>query len=179
MARFGMAIDTRKCVGCTDCVVACENENNIPYGFSRAWIEEIAIGKFPDTKVEIMSERCNQCDSAPCVSACPTGASHYSDIGEVVLISPDLCVGCKACIGACPYDARYIHPGGYADKCTFCMHRVVKGELPACVSVCPTHSMHFGDLDDPNSEISKLLESRKYHVRIPEAGTKPKIFYLT
>ena len=82
-------------------------------------------------------------------------------------------------MGACPYDARFINPAGYADKCTFCFNRVEKGKNPACNDVCPTHSIHFGDIDDPNSEVSKLLESRKHHTRIPEAGTKPKIFYLT
>lgn len=179
MSKFGMAIDTRKCVGCMDCVVACKTENNVPEGFNRDWIVEDVMGQFPELHMEIRSERCNQCEEAPCVDVCPTGASHYSDFGEIVLIDHDECIGCKACIAACPYDARFINPEGYADKCTFCFHRVTKGENPACVDVCPTHSIYFGDLDDPESEVSKLLKSRKYHVRIPEAGTKPKIFYLT
>lgn len=179
MSKFGMAIDTRKCVGCMDCVVACKTENNVPEGFNRDWIVEDVMGQFPELHMEIRSERCNQCEEAPCVDVCPTGASHYSDFGEIVLIDHDECIGCKACIAACPYDARFINPEGYADKCTFCFHRVTKGENPACVDVCPTHSIYFGDLDDPESEVSKLLTSRKYHVRIPEAGTKPKIFYLT
>jgi Fe-S-cluster-containing dehydrogenase component len=89
-----------------------------------------------------------------------------------------MCIGCKACLASCPYDARFIHPDGYADKCTFCIHRVEQSLDPACVSVCPTHCMTFGDLEDPNSAVSKLLASRKYHTLIPETGTKPQVYYL-
>jgi len=179
MARYGMVIDTKKCVGCTDCVIACETENNVPEGFARDWIEQIAVGKFPDTTVEIRSERCNHCSDAPCVTCCPTGASHHSDLGGIVLVTPNECIGCKACIESCPYGARFVNPEGYVEKCTFCIHRVKEGKDPACVSVCPTHCMYFGDLDDPNSEVSKLLQKRRNHSLIPEAGTNPNIFYLT
>ncbi|NOX17106.1 MAG: 4Fe-4S dicluster domain-containing protein [Chlorobi bacterium] len=179
MARFGMVIDTRKCVGCTDCVIACETENDVPNGFARDWIVQISNGKFPNAQVEILSERCNHCSDAPCVTTCPTGASHYHDIGGIVLVNHDECIGCKACIESCPYGARFVHPEGYVDKCTFCVHRVEEGLDPACVSVCPTHCMHFGDFDDPNSEVSKLLQSRKHHSLLPEAGTTPNIYYLT
>ncbi len=179
MSRYGMVIDTAKCVGCTDCVVACETENNVPVGFARDWIEQIAVGKFPDTQVEIRSERCNHCSDAPCVTCCPTGASHHSEFGGVVLVTHNECIGCKACIESCPYGARYVHPEGYVDKCTFCIHRVKEGKDPACVSVCPTHCMYFGDIDNPNSEVSKLLKKRKHHSLLPEAGTTPNIFYLT
>ncbi len=92
--------------------------------------------------------------------------------------SQEECIGCKACVASCPYDARFIHPDGYADKCTFCIHRVEQGLPPACVAVCPTHCMYFGDLDDPQSEVSRLLASRKHHSLLPEAGTRPRIFYL-
>jgi Fe-S-cluster-containing dehydrogenase component len=129
--------------------------------------------------MEIRSERCNHCDSPPCVDCCPTGASHVESLGQTVQVTADLCIGCKACLASCPYDARYIHPKGYADKCTFCMHRVVEGLDPACVAVCPTHCMYFGDLDDPNSQVSRLVRSRKGHVLLPEAGTEPRIHFLT
>ena len=178
MARFGMVIDTKKCVGCMDCVVACKTENNVPEGFNRDWITTDVKGTFPTVKMQIRTERCNHCDNPPCVDCCPCGASHVHDLGGVVLVHHDKCSGCKACIAACPYDARFIHPDGYADKCTFCIHRVEQGMDPACVSVCPTHCMYFGDLDDPNSSVSKLLNSRKYRALIPEAGTKPQIYYL-
>ncbi len=179
MARYGMAIDTRKCVGCQDCVVVCKTENSVPMGYARDWLAEELHGAFPTLQLEIRSQRCNHCDNPPCVSCCPTGASHVHEPGGIVLVTHDKCIGCKACISACPYDARFIHPEGYADKCTFCVHRVEKGLDPACVSVCPTHCMQFGDLDDPLSEISRLLASRPHHVLIAEAGTKPCIFYLT
>jgi len=178
MARYGMVIDTAKCVGCTDCVIACETENNVPEGFCRDWITTEAEGKFPTVTLEIRSERCNHCEDAPCVSCCPTGASHFHDIGGVVLVNPNHCIGCKACIASCPYGARYVHPEGYVDKCTFCIHRVEEGLDPACVSVCPTYCMTFGDFDDPDSKVNKLLQSRKHHSLLPEAGTKPNIFYL-
>ena len=179
MARYIMVIDTRRCVGCMDCVVACKTENNVPEGYNRDWITETVEGEFPTPRLEIRSERCNHCDNPPCVYCCPTGASHIHERGGVVLVTSEKCIGCKACLAACPYDARFIHPDGYASKCTFCIHRVEKGLLPACVSVCPTHCMHFGDSDDPLSEVSRLLASRPNHTLLPEAGTKPRIYYLT
>ena len=178
MARFGMVIDTKKCVGCMDCVVACKTENSVPEGLNRDWIVQDVKGVYPTLNMQIRTERCNHCDNPPCVYCCPCGASHVHELGGVVLVHHDKCSGCKACMAACPYDARFIHPDGYADKCTFCIHRVENGMDPACVSVCPTHCMYFGDLDDPNSELNKLLNSRKYKALIPEAGTKPQIFYL-
>ncbi len=87
MARYGMVIDTLKCVGCQDCVIACEAENNVPEGFCRDWITTEAKGTFPTIQLEIRTERCNHCTDAPCVSACPTGASHYHDVGGVVLVN--------------------------------------------------------------------------------------------
>jgi len=175
--RYAMAIDTKRCVGCADCVVACQRENNVPEGFCRDWIVEETTGTFPELQLEIRSERCNHCADAPCVRCCPTEASHYEE-GGVVLVDHDSCIGCKACIASCPYDARFVHPEGYVDKCTFCIHRVREGKQPACVEVCPTHAMIFGDLDDKNSEISKALRTRKYKTLIPEAGTDPHVFYL-
>ena len=178
MARFGMVIDTVRCVGCMDCVVACKTENDVPDGHCRDWIVQRLEGAMPDLRLTITSERCNHCDVPPCVTCCPTGASHVHDYGAVVLVDHDKCIGCKACLAGCPYGARFVHPDGYADKCTFCIHRVEKGELPACVAVCPTHSMSFGDLDDPQSEVSRLVASRRHFVLQPDAGTRPRIYYL-
>ena len=178
MPRYAMVIDTKRCVGCADCVVACKTENNVPDGYCRDWIVEDVRGAFPNLQMEIRSERCNHCENPPCVRRCPTEAS-YVDTGGIVLINHDECTGCKACIASCPYDARFVHPEGYVDKCTFCIHRVKEGLEPACVAVCPTKCMHFGDLEDPDSEVSKLLKVRHSHSLIPEAGTSPKVFYLT
>lgn len=172
-----MAIDTLKCVGCSDCVVACQTENNVPVGYCRDWVVEVTDGIYPTLELEIRTERCNHCDTSPCVRCCPTGASHIVE-GGIVKVTPEECIGCGACIESCPYDARYTHPDGYVDKCTFCDHRVKNGQDPACVSVCPTKCMYFGDLDDPGSEVAQKVATRKWKVLAPEAGTDPQIFYL-
>lgn len=177
MARYGMAIDKRTCMGCAACVVACKVEHNVAEGRSRDRVTERVTGEFPTLKLEAFSERCNQCSQAPCVSNCPTGASHYSD-GGIVLVDENRCTGCKACIASCPYDARFINERGNAEKCTFCIERVRAGFEPACVATCPSRAMIFGDLDDPASEIARLLAARPHHVLKPEAGTRPNVFYL-
>jgi Fe-S-cluster-containing dehydrogenase component len=175
--RYVMVIDTKKCVGCSDCVVACQTENNVPIGYCRDWIVESTEGKYPELRLENRSERCNHCISSPCVRCCPTGASHYAE-GGLVLVTPEKCIGCGACIASCPYDARFPHPDGYVDKCTFCDHRIKYDLNPACVEACPTKCMYFGDLDNPDTKVSELLRTRKYKTLIPEAGTQPQLFFL-
>ena len=180
MPKYAMVIDQRRCVACMACVVACKNENDVPPEQYRTRVLEIVEGEFPQLRMELRSELCNHCDNPPCVYNCPTGASYKRKEDGIVLLRKNRCVGCKACVAACPYDARYInHEKGFADKCTFCIHRVEKGQDPACVSVCPTRCMHFGDADDPHSEVSRLLASRAPHTLLPEAGTKPRIYYLS
>lgn len=175
--RYAMVVDTKRCVGCKACVLACNAENDVPEGYCRDWIVEEVRGEFPKLSMEIRSERCNHCEHPPCVGACPTGASHVNE-GGAVLVSRNKCTGCKACIAACPYDARYVHPKGYVDKCTFCLHRVLEGKDPACVEVCPTFCLTFGDVNDPDSEVSKLLRTRKYKVNHPETGCEPNVYFL-
>ncbi|MDY0061116.1 MAG: 4Fe-4S dicluster domain-containing protein [Myxococcota bacterium] len=177
MPRYAMVVDTKLCVSCKACVLACKAENRVPDGFSRDWLVEEVRGVFPTLRMQNRSERCNHCGHPPCVSACPTGASHVGE-GGTVLVTHGKCTGCKACIAACPYDARFVHPAGYIDKCTFCLHRVQRGKQPACVAVCPTYCLHFGDLDDPGSEVAVLLRSRKFKVLHPETGCDPHLYFL-
>ena len=176
--RYGMVVDTKRCVGCNACVIACKTENEVPEEVFRDWIVVETRGVFPDLSQEIRSERCMHCTDAPCVSACPTGASHFED-GGIVMVSREKCTGCKACIASCPYEARSVHPEGFVDKCTFCLHRVTKGEQPACAATCPTKALTFGDLNDPDSEAARLLRSRKHKVLKPELGTNPNVFFLS
>ena len=176
--RYAMTMDVRRCVGCNACVLACKAENALPENGYRDWIVTETAGKFPDLRQEIRSERCNHCDHPPCVCCCPTGASHVNEAGTV-LVTPEKCTGCKACIASCPYDARYIHHQGYADKCTFCLHRVRRGDEPACVSICPTSALHFGDLSDPQSEVARLLDTRAHKTLQTERGLKPNVYFLS
>jgi len=175
--RYAMTVDTRRCVGCNACVLACKAENDLPERGFRDWIVTETRGVFPHLTQEIRSERCNHCDVTPCTAACPTGASHVED-GGAVIVAKEKCTGCKACIAACPYNVRYVHPEGYVDKCTFCLHRVRRGQLPACVEICPTHALEFGDLADPSSPVSKLLRERAHRVLKPETGLRPNVYFL-
>ncbi len=178
MTRYAMTMDTRRCVGCQACVLACKAENKVPANGFRDWVVTETRGKFPTLSQEIRSERCNHCSKPACVLNCPTGASHVAE-GGIVLVNYDKCSGCKACIAACPYGARFVHEdAGYIDKCTFCLHRVKQGKQPSCADICPTRSLNFGDLDDPDSEISKQLRSRKFKVLRPEQGLKPNLYFL-
>jgi Fe-S-cluster-containing dehydrogenase component len=177
MKRYAMAVDTRRCVGCNACVISCKTENALPEGGFRDWVVQEVSGKFPDLSMEIRSERCNQCSAPSCVAACPTGASHVAE-GGAVMVARSRCTGCKACIAACPYGARFVHPGGYADKCTFCLHRVAQARQPACVETCPTRSLTFGDLKDPQSAVARLVAHRRHKVLQPDRGTEPNVFFL-
>jgi Fe-S-cluster-containing dehydrogenase component len=176
--RYAMAVDTRRCVACSACVIACKTENRVPNGGFRCWTVQETSGTFPDLALEVRSERCNHCADAPCVSACPTGASYVAE-GGAVAVDRRKCTGCKACIASCPYGARFVHAEGNVDKCTFCLHRVAKGKLPACAETCPTRALTFGDLSDPESPVAQLVRGRRVKTLRPEAGTRPQVFFLT
>ncbi|MCS6867431.1 MAG: 4Fe-4S dicluster domain-containing protein [Thermus sp.] len=178
MPRYAMAIDLSLCVGCAACAVACKMENEVPPGVFNLWIRERELGSYPHPVVEFRPEQCLHCENPPCVPVCPTGASYQTKEG-LVLVDPKKCIACGACIAACPYDARYLHPAGYVSKCTFCAHRLAQGKVPACVETCPTYCRTFGDLDDPESPVSQALRAaERVDVLRPEQGTRPKLFYL-
>ncbi|MGH7412927.1 MAG: 4Fe-4S dicluster domain-containing protein [Candidatus Rokuibacteriota bacterium] len=176
--RYGFVIDQRKCIGCHACTVACKEENQVPLGVNRTWVKYIEKGVFPDTRRYFTVMRCNHCDSAPCVTICPTVALYRRPDG-IVDFDGERCIGCKSCMQACPYDALYIDPETKtAAKCHYCAHRVAAGLEPACVVVCPVQAIVPGDLDDPGSLIARLVASQQTQVRKPEQGTRPKLFYL-
>jgi len=178
MPRYGMAIDLAACVGCAACAVACKLENQVPPGVARLWIRLEESGSFPDLAMQYRPEQCLHCEEPPCVPVCPTGASHV-DANGLVLVDPETCIACGACIAACPYDARYFDPRGFVAKCTFCDHRLAEGRLPACVETCPTLCRSFGDLDDPDSDVSRAVRAaQRVDVLKPEQGTRPKLLYL-
>ncbi len=178
MTRFGFVLDQRSCIGCHACTVACKQEHDIELGVFRTWVKYIEQGSFPDTRRYFSVLRCNHCDDAPCVEVCPVTALYKREDG-IVDFDPERCIGCKACLNACPYDALYIDPNSQtAAKCNFCAHRVDVGLKPSCEIVCPTQAIISGDLDDPDSEISRLVDTVPSRVRAPEQGTKPKVFYL-
>jgi Fe-S-cluster-containing dehydrogenase component len=176
--RYTMTIDMRRCVGCNACVLACKAENDLPGSGFRNWIVTETRGTFPNLSQEIRSERCIQCDHPACVANCPTGASYVGE-GGVVMIARDKCTGCKACIASCSVGARYVHPEGFVDKCNMCMHRVQRGQLPACVEICPTRAITFGDASDPDSDVSRLLRARRAKPLEAEDGLGGHVHFLT
>lgn len=178
MVTHGFIIDNRKCIGCHACTVACKAEHDVPIGVNRTWVKYIEKGTFPFTKRSFSVMRCNHCADAPCVDICPVTALFTRPDG-IVDFDSRRCIGCKACIQACPYDAIYIDPYEQtAAKCNYCTHRTDVGLAPPCVTVCPTHAIICGDLEDPHSEIGRLASRESVQVRKPEKGTLPKLFYI-
>lgn len=179
--RWGMLIDTRRCIGCQACTIGCSMENALPIGQFRTTVATYAVTTADGRSgVSMVPRTCNHCDEPPCIPVCPVGATFKREDG-IVLVDADKCVGCAYCVQACPYEARFVnHETGKADKCTFCSHRVDAGLLPACVETCVGGARIFGDLGDPGSEISRRMKAAEGRTSVlkPEAGSKPNVFYI-
>lgn len=179
--HWSMLVDTRRCIACQACTMACAMENALPEGeFRTAVATYVVQGEDARSGVAALPRLCNHCEEPPCIPVCPVQATFKRADG-VVLVDGERCVGCAYCVQACPYDARFInHHTGKADKCTFCSHRIEAGLLPACVESCVGGARIFGDTNNPESVISRRLKAAAGSVRVlkPEAGTRPRVFYI-
>jgi Fe-S-cluster-containing dehydrogenase component/formate-dependent nitrite reductase membrane component NrfD len=174
---WSKVIDHTRCIGCHACTTACKSENVVPIGVTRTYVKHVDVGVFPQVRRAHQVTRCNQCAHAPCVTACPTTAMFKRADG-IVDFDKSICIGCKACMAACPYDAIFINPEDHsAEKCNFCAHRIDVGLEPACVVVCPTQAILVGDMNDPSSYVAQIVNREPVAVRRPEKETLPKLFY--
>jgi len=180
--KYGFVIDSRRCIDCRACLVACRAENNVPLDHTRIWVyDQGVVGQFPNLTQQFVPYNCMHCDEPPCVEACPSQATYKRKEDGVVVIDTDACIGCGLCLPACPYHVRYINPQtGKADKCNACLQRTQQGEAPACVATCVGGARLFGDLNDSNSEVSIALRDAKTIKRLPAIGkdTGPNIYYI-
>lgn len=176
--RFGMVIDLRKCIGCQACTVACAHENVLPEGQHRTHVPVYELDTPAGPSQAVLPRLCNHCEDPPCTPVCPVDATFKTENGAVV-VDADQCVGCGYCVQACPYEARFLnHETGTADKCTFCVQRTDAGLLPACVETCVGNARVFGDLNDPASDVRKLMDTMETKQLRPEFGTNPRVFYI-
>ena len=175
--QWAKVIDHTRCIGCHACTTACKSENVVPVGVTRTYVKHVDVGVFPQVRRAHQVTRCNQCAHAPCVTACPTTAMFKRADG-IVDFDKSICIGCKACMAACPYDAIFINPEDHsAEKCNFCAHRIDVGLEPACVVVCPTQAILIGDMNDQSSYVAQIVNREAVNVRRPEKETLPKLFY--
>jgi len=175
--QWAKVIDHTRCIGCHACTTACKSENVVPLSVTRTYVKHVDIGVFPQARRAHQVTRCNQCAHAPCATACPTTAMFKRADG-IVDFDKSICIGCKACMAACPYDAISINPEDHsAEKCNFCAHRIDMQLEPACVVVCPTQAILVGDMNDPDSYVAQIINRDAVTVRRPEKETLPKLFY--
>jgi tetrathionate reductase subunit B len=177
--KWAMVIDSTKCVHCHACTLACQNQNSLAPTENFNRLEEREQGIFPNYSKRIIPVQCQHCDNPPCVSVCPVGASYKRKDG-VVMVNFETCIGCKYCILACPYSVRVVNTAeGYVHKCTFCIEFVEQGQKPACVTTCPMGVRTFGDLNDPDDPLRKLIAGKKMVLLLKEMNTGPSIYYIT
>ena len=178
MTRYGMLINTKKCVGCYACRMACQMINKLEPEEAFISYKEIEQGTYPSVYAETVPVQCMHCENAPCQQVCPTHATYTTESG-VVLVDEEKCIGCKYCMAACPYQVRYQVESGEVQKCTFCHHRTSVGLLPACVGTCVGYARTFGDLNDPESDIAKrLAEADGGDVLYEDLGLNPSLYYI-
>jgi molybdopterin-containing oxidoreductase family iron-sulfur binding subunit len=198
--RYGMVIDLQKCTGCNSCTVACRAEKGTPAGVHFHKVMKYEVGKYPNAKMKFLPMPCMHCQDPPCLKVCPTGATYIHPDG-LVLLDEKICIGCRACMVACPYESRQFlweirnyYPGspptpyekikqkgfekGTVVKCNFCLQRLEEGKEPACVATCPATARTFGDLDDPENEVSRLIVMHRGSRFREELGTEPSVFYI-
>ena len=179
LIRYGMVHDETLCIGCTACTDACREVNKVPEGVTRLKIKRSEpIGEFPNASYTFERISCQHCDNAPCVHVCPTQAAYRDPQTGIVDVKADRCVGCGYCLAACPYQVRFFNPETkVADKCDFCRKtNLAQGKKPACVESCPTKALTFGDLNDPNSDINKVIQTHTVYRMKVELGTEPKMY---
>lgn len=197
MARYGMVIDLDICIGCNACTMACKAEHATPPGIFFGKVLEKEVGKYPAARRVFLPVLCNHCSHPACMEVCPTGATRKREDG-VVLVDYDICIGCRSCMEACPYGPRSFYkkadtyyadlktpfeerkqryPEGVVMKCDFCVERIDRGLDPACVASCPTECRIFGDLDDPQSKVARIIAEKKARPLLPEKGLAPAVYY--
>ena len=198
--RLGMVIDLKRCIGCYGCQIACKAEKGTRPGTTYARVVKREWGEYPNVKKLSIPVLCMHCGEPPCVDVCPTGASQKRDQDGIVFVEGDGCVGCRACVMACPYGARYFqdesrdyfgggenayeesvygaHERGVVEKCDLCRPRLAQGQEPACSANCMCKARTFGDLDDLDSEVSRLIREEGGFQLNPELGTDPSVWYL-
>ena len=203
--HYGMAIDLQLCFGCTECAVACKSNNNLP---NNMWWNRVLTdgGDYPDTAKGTYPQvcmahypvGCQHCANPACAKVCPVGATWRDEKTGIVVQDVDKCIGCRMCMGACPYSARTFnweepayavdfplgdfdapkHVAGAVEKCTFCANRLARGEEPACMEHCPGRARYWGDLDDPSSDVSRAIAGRPTVRLLEDKGTEPSVYYL-
>ena len=180
--KLAFVVELDRCIACKGCQVACHMENGTEPGVNRIQVRQIGpTGVFPELEMYFLPVMCQHCEEPACARACPTGALRKNAADGVVLLDADRCVGCRSCLRACPYHAVAFSPARKkADKCTLCAESRTLGEGPACARSCAGSALHWGDLNDPESEVSRLLraagEENVYALR--DFGNRPAVRYI-